>query len=283
MGKEVRVLDIGERSVELAPEAEYVWGDVRRYEEVYAALEDVDEIYDLAGILGTSELHSLNQRAIEVNILGAVNVLDAARQRGVERIFHPTKPNDWLNTYSITKYAAENFCRLFEQLYGMKIAVLRWFNAYGPKQHVYPIRKAVPTFIIQALHNRPLTVFGDGSQLVDMIHAKDVAKIAIHLTGSDQSASEIIDIGSGLSITVNQLARMIIDIAESNSDIQHLPMRSGEPLSSKIEADSIPLQNVYDEPIIGLEEGLKETIDYYRKLDQTTVDLVLREFCQENK
>lgn len=278
-GHDVIIYDIAKPDFMLPRNVEYFDGDTRYMSTLASAMRGIDELYDVAGVLGTNELMFSNNRAVDVNINGALNALKAARMCGVKRIFHPTKPNDWLNTYSITKFAAEQFCLMFQKNFNMNIAVLKWFNAYGPRQHLYPVRKAVPLFITQALYNRPLEVFGDGEQTVDMIYVVDIAKIAIKATRNCGKVGKVMDVGTGLPITVNELAGMIIKLMKSKSKIVHLPMRKGEPEKSDIRADVTMLKDIVKvDEFTPFEKGLKVTIDWYKKLPKAELEKALDHF-----
>jgi UDP-glucose 4-epimerase len=247
-------------------------GDIRYYPNVEDAVKGAEEVYDIAGLLGTAELMAINDRAVDTNVKGCVNVLEACKRHGVKRIFHPTKPNDWLNTYSITKFAAEQFCLMYQRNYKMSISVLKWFNAYGPRQHLFPIRKIIPMFIVQALHDKPLQVFGDGSQTVDMIYAEDIAKIAIGCTRKLGHIGKVLDVGTGIPMTVKEVAERTIELCKSKSKIQYLPMRPGEPEKSNIVADVVNLKNHIDVKFTEFDVGMKPTIDYYKNLPAEEVE-----------
>jgi UDP-glucose 4-epimerase len=283
-GHDVVIYDVAKPEFDLPDNVEYFDGDTRYMSTLMAAMKGADEVYDIAGVLGTNELMFSNSRAVDVNVSGAVKVLEAARLCGVKKIFHPTKPNDWLNTYSITKFAAEQFCLMFVKNFNMSIACLKWFNAYGPRQHLYPVRKAVPLFIVQALYNKPVEVFGDGNQTVDMIYVTDIAKIAIKATRNCGKIGKVIDVGSGLPITVNELAGMIIKMTKSRSKIKHLPMRAGEPERSNIAADTTALRDVLKvDKFTDFEKGLKITIDWYKNLHKKEHLKALEHFGKATK
>jgi UDP-glucose 4-epimerase len=244
----------------------YLHGDIRYLEEVLAATLGADEVYDIAGVLGTSELNSTNGRAIDTNVRGAANVLEACKINNVTRVFHPTKPNDWLNTYSITKFGSEQFCLQYVQEHGMEIVCLKWFNAYGARQHPYPIRKLLPTLAIQASHGVPMGVFGDGEQTVDLIHVEDIAKIAIHCTRNYGDMGKVIDVGSGDAMTVNEVANFIGKCSGNEYSIKYLPMRIGEPEKTSIKADVVELRSIYEFDLRDVYEGLEDTYKYYADL-----------------
>jgi UDP-glucose 4-epimerase len=135
------------------------------------------------------------------NINGTVNVLHACVRHGVQTVFYPTKPNEWLNTYSITKKAGEEFAQLYAQTRGLDVRVLRWLNAYGPRQKLYPIRKAVPVMILQALHDLDVEVWGTGDQPVDLIHTEDLARNTVQYTLADNIDSTVRDAGNTVRMT----------------------------------------------------------------------------------
>ncbi len=278
-GHEVVVLDVTKPEYQLLHNVRFVEGDVRYKENLVPVFRTANEVYDCAGVLGTHELLIDNQKAVETNIKGAINVLEVARDCGVQRVFHPTKPNDWLNTYSITKYAAERFCFMYQHEFGLPVTVLRWFNAYGPGQHLYPVRKAVPYFIVMALRNLPIEVFGDGQQTVDMIYVDDIAKIAIDATRKFAGRiDKVFDVGSGVAKTVLELVEDIKRLTGSNSEVVCLPMRRGEPTRSKIVARVEDLREHMEIEFSDYEAGLTETIDYYRTIPNWDVKKALEYF-----
>jgi UDP-glucose 4-epimerase len=292
-GDEVVIVDIVPPEFDLPEGVTYKYGNVLYPDTMADAYEGAEEVYDVAGVLGTSELLADTARAIETNIKGAFNCLELARQKGVKRFFYPTKPNDWLNTYSITKHAGEQLCHMYRDVYDMDVTVLRWFNAYGGRQHLYPIRKAVPLFIIQAIRGLNLEVYGDGEQTVEMVYIEEMAKIVVDATRNSlgKKAGKTIDLGSGQVMTVNELCEAIIQVAierghyETDLDIPgvvHFPMRKGEPARTRIEADLADLNELMPNiEYTELKAGLHKTFYYYENLPARHVDLALKYF-EEN-
>lgn len=287
---EVVLLDIVAPTFSLPKGVTFKLANTLYIETMRDAFRGANEIYDVAGVLGTEELMSDNGRAIDTNIRGTFNCLELAKMEGVKKFFYPTKPNDWLNTYSITKVAGENFCEMYRQAFDLDVTVLRWFNAYGPRQHLHPIRKAVPLFIIQALNGLDLEVFGDGEQTVEMVYVNDIAKIVVDATRSSlgNRAGKVLDLGSGQVMTVNDLCKHIIRIVNeyfcekgspTKSNIVHLPMRGGEPLRTHIEANLAELKDHMTLPeFTDFEIGMIETINYYRNLPHSVVENALSYF-----
>lgn len=254
---------------------EAVAGDVLDPGSLERAFRGADEVYHLAGKLGTSELDGEIRRAIEVNVIGAVNVFEAAIRAEVPTVFYPSKPNVWLNTYTITKYASEQFARLYMEHHPVRICSLRYFNAYGPRQALYPIRKIIPAFAAQALRGRPLAVFGDGEQTVDMVYSVDLGRITVDFTRSGH-AGEAIDCGRGVPLTVNQIAGMVNRHFGNRAGITHLPMRRGEAPGTTLVANVSPLQRVLGAlDFSGWEESLAGTLEWYAARDSAEIDTAL--------
>src|SRR3990167_11290983 len=125
--------------------------DILDKKQVGQAVKKVDVVFNLAGILGTHELIEADTvRAVEINIIGALNVLEAARKYKVD-VVEICKPNIWLNTYSITKQAAEDFTVMYAKEHGLKTWAVRWYNIFGPRQHYGSPQKLTPTSIVKAL------------------------------------------------------------------------------------------------------------------------------------
>jgi UDP-glucose 4-epimerase len=236
--------------------------DILSPETLRAAFWKADEVYHLAGRLGTSELDQDIHAAVESNVMGAVNVFQAALEAAVPVVFYPSKPNVWLNAYTITKVAAEQFADLFGER-GLRVCTLRYFNAYGPGQAIGPVRKIMPTFALQASRGDPLTVYGDGEQTVDMIYAPDVARITIDLVRSGERAG-VMDCGRGIALTVNQVAKDVAAHFGSAAGMQHLPMRIGETPGTKLVANIQPLRGVLGAlAFADWKESLATTLSWY--------------------
>jgi nucleoside-diphosphate-sugar epimerase len=252
----------------------FVHADVRDRPALAGAFAGADEVYHLAGALGTSELEDDVALAVAVNVSGSVNVFDAARAAGVERVFHACKPNVWLNTYSITKFAAEQFGLLFAEQHGLSVRGLRYFNAYGPGQHLWPVRKLVPSFAAAASRGLPLEVFGDGEQVVDLIYAPDLARLTVDFTRS--SCTEVVDCGRGVPITVNEVAHAVNRWFGNTAGVLHLPMRRGEREGTTLVADLGELVEAIGPLVFSdWEQSLGTTLEWYARCHPSAIDEAL--------
>ena len=249
---------------------EQILGNTRDAESVTEAVAHVDGVIHLAGVLGTAETIDNPRPAAETNVLGGLNVFEAVAQYGLPAV-NIAVGNHWFNnTYSITKNAAERFALMFNAERGTQIAVVRALNAYGPHQvpcapyGASKVRKIMPSFICRALTGSPIEVYGDGQQIMDMVHVRDVARTLVNaLVVPHGIYDRVMDCGTGRRTTVNKIAGLVA--AETGAEVTHLPMRAGEKPGETVVADvtSLPLQ-VAGYTFTGLEDGIVETVDWYR-------------------
>jgi len=241
----------------------FVQGDIVsfNFDEV---LEDVDVVFHLAGLLGTTELFHRIIEAEKVNVLGTLNLLESMRRKDVEKIVFTSKPNVWkYNVYTITKENCERYLEMYREIYGFKVVITRPFNVYGPGESLKEYRKAIPYFIVAALRNEPIEIFGDGEQTMDAIYVSDAVK-ALTIC-AEKMPREIVEIGSSKPIKVKDLARKIIQMTGSRSKIIYKPMRKGETNPRYICANGNMKRLLGFELKINLEEGLKTTIKWYKQ------------------
>jgi UDP-glucose 4-epimerase len=259
--------------------ARYVRGDVRDADRVLATFRGAEEVYDFAGELGTSELDESIPEAITTNVLGAAIQFEAAIRQGVPRLLYASKPNVWLNTYSITKYAAEQFAELFNQRDETRFCALRYYNAFGPWQSLFPIRKIIPMFAALAMRGRPLEVFGDGEQIVDLVYSPDLADLTVRFLATGHTDG-VVECGRGVGLTVNDVAHAVNAVTGNGGGVRHLPMRRGEEEGSLLIADLDALTRLVGEPVFtDLEGSLQTTLDWYGRLPPREIDHVVARLC----
>lgn len=241
-------------------------GDIKDREAVNYIVGMTDGAINLAGILGTSETVDNPYPSAEVNVLGAINFLQALRENDKPGV-QIAVGNHWMNnSYSITKSTAERFSLMFQKEHGTKVGVVRALNAYGPRQKHEPVRKIIPNFVVRALRDAPIEIYGDGEQVMDMIHVRDVAGILIDALLKDWDRSKVLEAGTGRKTTVNDIAKAVIKVAGSGS-VKHIDMRAGEPKGSVVVGDPGTLLPLYKNgpKLMGLEKGLEETVKWYRE------------------
>lgn len=253
-------------------------GDTRDATSIMEAVAISDGVIHLAGVLGTSETIDNPMPSIETNVMGGLNVFQAVRHYK-RRAVYITVGNYWFqNSYSITKTTAEQLAWMFNKEHGTEIAVVRALNAYGPRQKEGPVRKIMPNFILPALRGEPITVYGDGEQVMDMIHARDVADILVRALLVDHGRYRPdpvrnadnpfkFEAGTGVVTTVNEIAQVVIDTV-GQGEVQHVPMRGGEPERTVVVGEPDTLRPLYDgqrPSLISLVDGVAETVAWYRE------------------
>ena len=170
-------------------------------------------------------------------------MLEAARKNGVRRIVntssaaifgelvtmpiaedHPISPD---SPYGVSKLAAEKQALCYAGLYNMTVVCLRYFNVYGKNQRFDAYGNVIPIFANRIYSHQPLTIYGDGEQTRDFVNVKDVA-LANYLSATVAKTSGVYNIGSGSSITINSLAKMMIEISGVNVPIDYAPVRPAD-------------------------------------------------------
>lgn len=201
--------------------------DVQDKKGLFDAIRGVDAVVHLAGVLGTHELFDDPHKAVDVNIHGSLNVLEVARDLGISYV-GITMPKVFPSIYTATKTTSELLEKAFYRTFGLPVSRVRAFNAYGLGQKVGPghPQKIVPTFATEAWAGRPIPIWGDGTQTVDLIHAEDLARMLVDAL--DFGEDETFDGGTGIAFSVNEVAEMVLDITGSKAGVQYLPMRRGE-------------------------------------------------------
>lgn len=244
----------------------YFFGDIKDKEAVLEAVSKHDGAINLAGILGTAETVNNPYPSVEINILGALNFFEAVRTHKIPAV-QITVGNHYMNnSYAITKTTAERFALMYNQEHKTKIAVVRGLNAYGERQKHKPIRKIIPNFILKALRKESINIYGDGTQIMDMIYVKDIAEILVRTLTKDHEAYKgIFEAGTGIKTTVNYIANLVNKLAKNKSSINHLPMRAGEPEKSIVLGDPKTLSPLGALKLTNLEDGLRKTIKWYKK------------------
>jgi nucleoside-diphosphate-sugar epimerase len=203
--------------------------DVRDAHQLSNNLTGIGAVIHLAGALGTSELFGHERDAADVNILGALAVADACRTRRIPMVWIGTGHAGQPNVYAITKLCAQD---LLLAAYD-NVTVVKAYHAYGPGQASFPphgkghVRKIMPSFVNRALTGMPLEIHGDGSNVIDLIHVDEVARILVDAV--DGPRGVVLEAGTGVGLDVRSVAESVIQMTGSCSEIVHLPMRPGEP------------------------------------------------------
>jgi len=281
-GHAVTVLDLW-RSAAVAAQVEhprmrFVQGDILDDEVVAELMCGKDVLIHAASILGTSETITaidVEQTAL-TNVIGSVKLLKHAKAAGVRRVIVPTTPDvAWLNPYKITKSAVQKFCRLYHRNFGLDAVALQLGNVYGPRERCldsddgapFNYQKIIPTILMRALQGRTFFIYGDGEQRSEYIYIDDVVEaFARAVTAEQDIGGEVIPIGCGRNLSVNQVVETIRRVWRRDITTEHVPMRAGETrlditLAPELLAKRLDYQLRYSP-----EDGLARTIPYYEAL-----------------
>lgn len=213
---------------------EFVKGDLLNFDDVTRAVTDVDIIYHLGAIVGVKRYVENPLEVIEVNVLGTHNLLEAARKKDVskiifastsevygkninmplkedaERILGTTCTDRWC--YSTSKALDEHTCYAYHRQYGLKIVILRYFNAYGPKQECSNYGGVVPVFIRQILTDQPPQVHGDGKQTRAFTYIDDIVNGTILAGEKEAAIGKTFNLGNSQETSILELANLIIQL-----------------------------------------------------------------------
>ncbi len=274
-GATVRVLDnfrSGHASNLKGLDCELVEGSVENAETVRKVMRGCDYVHHLAALVSVPESMDKPGETERINVLGTLNVLQTAREEAVRKVVFSSTSAVYgmvdrplhretdlpqpLSPYAISKLAAEHYCMLFDQSFGLKTTVLRYFNVYGPRQDPNsPYAAAVATFTNHAQSNKVLTIHGDGNQTRDFVFVEDVVRANIIAA---KRATGLFNVATGGRMTVNDLATEIVRCAGSASKIVHETPRLGDVRHSC--GDSSRLRALGWKPLVTLAEGLDSTI-----------------------
>lgn len=268
------VFDRHAHPFDLTSDVEVMLGDVRDDVAVTEAAAHVNGIIHLAAVLGTQETINNPKPAAHTNILGSLNVFEAVAQYDLPAVYICVG-NHWMeNTYAISKTAAERFSKMFNNERGTSIAAVRALNAYGPGQSIpapwgdSKVRKIMPTFVAHALSDRPIPIYGDGTQVMDMVYVEDVAKVLVDaLLAGPHPNGVTYEVGSGVATTVNDIAEEVLKATGSDAGVEHLPMRPGEPEHSVVLADLNAVDHLgwTDDMFVPLDVGVERTVKNIRR------------------
>ncbi len=220
-----------------------------------------DAVIHLAGMLGTHELFDDAERAVDVNVKGTLRVLKAAAHFDLAYV-GITMPAVFPSVYTATKLGAAALERAYHHTFDVPVSRVRAFNAYGPGQKHgagHP-QKIVPTFAVEAWAGRPIPIWGDGLQTVDLIHVDDLAHMLVDALHYGDDAT--FDGGTGQAFTVLDVAEMVLAVTGSKAGVQHLPMRRGE-VPTQIVAEGEGWERLYWKPTFDV-DMFAATVESYR-------------------
>jgi UDP-glucose 4-epimerase len=255
-------------------ECQFVEGSITDRALVERVMEGVDYVFHLAALVSVPESMSLPAETVNINVLGLLNVMEAARQNGVKKLCfassaavygeHAQNPKietltpDPRSPYAVTKLDGEFYCSGYTREGWLPTACLRFFNVFGPRQDPSSAyAAAVPIFIERARANQAISIYGDGGQTRDFIYVKDIVG-ALSFAAENPAVTGVFNAGYGQSMTISNLVSKILRMTGSKSKVENHPLRPGDIRHST--ADSSKLMQAGWIPKYTMESGLAELI-----------------------
>lgn len=244
-------------------------GDVRNESIVRRALDGVDVVFHAAAMVRVEETIERPVESNDRNCLGTVRLLEQAREAETRVVFSSSAaiygPPDSLpitesdrktprSPYGVDKRAADRYVRLYDELYDLETVSLRYFNVYGPLLDGGVGGGVVRDFVERAIRGEDLHIEGDGSQTRDFVHVDDVVRANL-LAASSSISGRAYNVASGENITIERLARMIVDLVPTDVGVVYDDPRSGDIDVSRADISRIEAEIGF-EPSRSLEEGL---------------------------
>jgi len=258
-------------------EVEFIQGSITNPRILKKAFTGADYVFHEAAIPSVPKSIKRPRPSHDANATGTLNVLIAARDAGVKKEVYassssvygdtPTLPKvetmapDPLSPYAVSKLAAEYYCTVFNGVYGLPTACLRYFNVYGPRQDPNsPYAAVIPIFLRLLENCQPPVIYGDGEQPRDFTFVKDVAEANVRV--AESSATGVFNLGNQRRITLNELTAKIMEIT-GHTDIKpvYKDPRPGDIKHSL--ADISRAKTFGYDPQYDIDEGLKETCAYF--------------------
>jgi nucleoside-diphosphate-sugar epimerase len=281
-GWAVTVLDdfvVGHRTNLAGIAVRLIDGDIRYPAAVDNAIEDCDVVFHLAASVGHKRSIDDPAGDSETNLVGAINVLEAARRAGVRKVAlsssaavfgtpaslpvgedQPAEPE---SPYGVSKLAAEKMGQVYTGLHGMEVISLRYFNVYGPRQRSDAYGNVVPVFVARILDGKAITIFGSGDQTRDFVHVDDVVQANLKAAAA-QGVSGAFNIGSGVGTSVNALVALLRETMPETVESTHAEPRRFDIRDSLADIRAAGQALGY-RPAVALRQGLEDYVRWVRR------------------
>ncbi len=250
-------------------------------------LEEIFKEHDFQVIFHQAALSSVNESFVnpvlynEVNVNGSLNLLTLSVKYNVEKFIYASSAAVYgdntniplkesytpkpISPYAVNKLSLEYYSNIFNEKNNLDTIGLRYFNVYGPKQNPNNHYSGVISiFVNNALHDKNIKIYGDGSYTRDFVYIEDVCRANLNAVTSSPKKSNIFNISGGNIVSIKELAEMIIDITKSKSKILYEKPRFGDIHHSYADISSAN-EYINYKPVVNLKQGLEKLVDYYKK------------------
>jgi nucleoside-diphosphate-sugar epimerase len=283
-GHEVRVADsliTGKRSnLDHIPGVEFLEGDLAEMDMARKAVDGIEVVLHQAAIPSVPRSVTDPMTSHRANVDATLNMLLASRDAGVKRLVfaasssaygdtptlpkHEEMPTNPLSPYALQKVIGEQYLQMFTRLYGLETVSIRYFNVFGPRQDpTSPYSGVISVFATALLENRPPTIFGNGEQTRDFTYIANVVHGVLRAAEAEGASGQIINVATGGRISLNQLFEEMRTLIGADVRPNYAPTRAGDVRDSQAEITKARTILGY-EPIVSFEDGLKNTLDWYR-------------------
>ena len=280
-GHQVRILDnfsTGKReNIPASDDVEVIEGDVGDYDTVKSAMQDINMVFHEAAIASVPETVGNPLASERVNYRGTLNILEAARHAGVQRVMFacsaavygdlpelpkqegmPVRP---LSPYAVDKLASEQACQMYTHLYGLETVSLRYFNVFGPRQDpASPYSGVISIFTDYINQGKQPTIYGDGEQTRDFVYVSDVVEANILASTSATAAGKAFNVATNGTLSVNDLLKTICNIKGALFEPEYKPGREGDIRHSRADISAAQEQLGW-QPVVGFEDGLRRLFE----------------------
>lgn len=269
-GQAVRALS---RSGLAASQVEGIAAEITDIAALRAAMEGVNVVYHLAGVGSPSSPFSDLDEIYQVNVVGTLNVMDAARLAGVRRVVvassaavygatdSPAISEDSalapVNPYGLTKVAQEQTCEMYSRVHGIQTVALRLFNVYGPGEDLIENnRKLIPGVLRKLLVGEPIQIYGNGCQTRDFIYIDDVVRAFIASAYFDLRDYDVINVGTGTGVAIKDVVEMMASAIGKVPTLDHQLIRQGDTGHSVADISRAKQRGIF--PEVSFEDGIRK-------------------------
>ncbi|QLH33934.1 MAG: NAD-dependent epimerase/dehydratase family protein [Cyclobacteriaceae bacterium] len=262
------------RKVPVQRNCKFIKCDVNHYQDIAAIMTSYqfDYVFHFAAVVGVKR--TLENPVLVLNDLNGIkNILELSKNTGVKRVFfssssevygepvelpqnEETTPLNSRLPYAVVKNVGEAFCRSYQQEFGLPFTIFRFFNTYGPRQSTDFV---ISKFIKAALSNSPITIYGKGLQSRTFCYIDDNVDCMIRILDQNLAINDVINIGSDQNYTILQLAKAIIELTGSKSEIVYLPpLKEGD--MTRRQPDASKMKRILNRELLDLDKGIAKIL-----------------------
>ena len=286
-GARVRIIDdlsTGHREnvAEIGGDIDFIHASLTDSEALRRALQDVELVFHEAAIPSVPRSVAAPKETHEASVNATFSLLLAARDQKVRRLVYaasssaygdqPELPKredmrpDPLSPYAVAKLVGEYYCQVFSRVYGLETVALRYFNVFGPRQDPgSQYSGVISRFIDTSLNGKQPTIYGDGEQSRDFTYISNVVDANLRAAESDRAIGHVINIANGERVTINEVFEMVKKLTgHADAQAEYAPSRAGDVRDSLADL-SLAKSLLGYQPQVGLEEGLRLTIDWWNR------------------